>query len=222
MRVERSVYPGSAILGALLIGLILGFAGSMPIAGPTAAVIVSRGLENRRRAGFYVAIGSAIPETMYAFMAFWGLTAMIGRFPFLLAGSRLVGCLVLTALGVYFVVRGAKLRSSPHREDLEGRRNALLGFTMTVANPTLIVSWTAAVGVAHSTGLLRVDARDALPFAGGVGLGTVTWFAALLWILERFRERVSVGMLDRIVRGMGWVLLFCGIGLGIRLMLKSY
>jgi hypothetical protein len=55
-----------------------------------------------------------------------------------------------------------------------------------------------------------------------VGIGTVTWFAALLWLLERFRARVSVHLLKRIVRGMGVVLIVCGIGLGIRLMFNLY
>jgi threonine/homoserine/homoserine lactone efflux protein len=214
-----NLLPSGAILGPFLVGLIFGFAGSMPIAGPTAMVVVSRGLERRRSAGLCVAIGSAVPEAMYAFVAYWGIAAMIGRFPILLPMSRLLGCLVLAAVGVYLVARRPRLADPPRPQGpLEGWRNALLGFTMTMFNPTLIVSWTAAVGVAHSTGLLRTHAHDALPFAGGVGIGIAGWFAILLWLLERFRARASAQTLGRMVRGMGVVLIVSGVGMGARLL----
>jgi threonine/homoserine/homoserine lactone efflux protein len=209
------------MLSSLLVGLIFGFIGSMPIAGPIAAIVVSHGLERRARTGLFIAVGSAVAETIYAFMAFWGLTAMVSRFPVLLPISRLVGCAVLAALGVYFVARPAKRRKPPRRErSPKGPRSLLVGFSVTIANPTLIVSWTAVVGVAHSTGLLRVDARDALPFAGGVGAGIIGWFVVLLWLLERFRERVSAATLGHVIRGMGVALIVCGVGLGVRVITK--
>jgi threonine/homoserine/homoserine lactone efflux protein len=130
------------MLGALLGGLLLGFLGSMPIAGPISALVVQRALECRARAGIYLASGSAVAEALYAFVAFWGYAAFLGRHPDLLPASRLVGGLVLVALGVYFLSRNVR-RGSPTPTAGRDGRAALLGFTMTIANPTLIVTWTA-------------------------------------------------------------------------------
>jgi threonine/homoserine/homoserine lactone efflux protein len=153
-------------------------------------------------------------------MAFWGLSEMMARFPILLPLSRLVGCAVLSAVGIYFLVRPRHFAPTPARSGVDGWRSALLGFTMTAANPTLIVSWSAAVGAAHATGLLRIEPHDALPFAGGVGMGTVTWFATLLRLLERFRARAEARMVDRIVRAMGGALVLLGVGMGVRVALR--
>jgi threonine/homoserine/homoserine lactone efflux protein len=206
---------------AWLIGLAFGFLGSMPIAGPTAVVLVSKGLDNQFRAGIYIAAGAAAAESAYAFMAFWGLTAVLHRYPVLVPGSRLVGAILLALLGCYFVVRKSKDAEAKRDEaQRSALRSLLTGFSLTALNPMLIVTWTAAVGAAHSTGVLRVDALDAFPFAGGAACGIVGWFAVLLWLLSHFHSRVKPTTIDRIIRWMGVLLILVGIGLTVRAIAK--
>ena len=45
------------MLLAALIGLALGFFGSVPVAGPIAALVVSRGVQSRFRSGVFIALG---------------------------------------------------------------------------------------------------------------------------------------------------------------------
>ncbi len=204
---------------AVLIGLLLGFLGSMPIAGPTAVLVVSKGLDSEARSGLYVWLGSAVAEAIYAFIAFRGLAVLLSRLPHLLAASRLFACAILAALGVYFVTRRKRSVDSAHQKrSPAGPRSVLLGFTMTAVNTTLLLSWTAAIGIAHSTGLVRVDASNAFPFAGGVGVGIATWFALLVWLLARFRKRLTPQVLGGVTRGMGVALILVGIGLGVRVL----
>jgi threonine/homoserine/homoserine lactone efflux protein len=202
---------------ALLVGLFLGFLGSMPIAGPIAVVVVSKGLENKTRAGICIAAGAAAAESAYAFMAFWGLTSVLNRFPVILRASRLFGCALLIGLGFYFIFRKPKNAAPPkEQEERAGYRNVLFGLSVTAANPTLIVTWTAAVSAAHSTGILRVRALDAFPFAAGVAVGIVGWFALLLWLLSHFRSKVNPSTVDRVIRGMGVLLIVLGVAFAIR------
>jgi threonine/homoserine/homoserine lactone efflux protein len=208
------------MLVALLLGLICGLVGAMPIAGPVAAVVVSQALDRHPRTALLVAVGSATAETAYVFMAFWGMATLLHRFPLLLPASRIVACVVIAALGIYFVIRptGSKGKRRKERKTAAGHLGSLvLGFTMTIANPTLIVTWTAAVGVARSTNLLQVDARNALPFAGGAGLGIVAWSAMLVWLLGIFRARVGEKTIGHVIRGMGVALIVGSLGLGIRM-----
>lgn len=209
------------MLVALVIGFVLAFVGSMPVAGPIAVIMVGKGLEGQRRPGLYIAIGAAVCEAGYACLAFLGLTAAFGRFPLLVPISRVLGCVILIALGVYFLVRSPKARAADAPPSSKQPRygHLALGFSITLFNPTLIITWTAAVTAAQSTGLLRVHAYDAFPFAGGVAVGIVTWFSVLLWLLQRFQKKLSNERLGSIIKGMGVLLVVCGLGFGLRTVL---
>jgi threonine/homoserine/homoserine lactone efflux protein len=212
----------SRVLAAFLIALVLSFVGSMPIAGPIAVVVLSKGLDNRPRSGLFVAIGAALAESVYAGLAFLGLTAALERYPLLIPISRITGCAILIGLGVYFIVRKPKKQEEKKEEKKEDAaattafRSFFLGLSVTALNPTLIVTWTAAVSAAQSTGLLRVSEIDALPFGLGVLSGIISWFATLLWLLTRFRKKLRPESMDRMIRGMGIVLVLAGVAFALR------
>ena len=65
---------------AALFGFGMGFAGSIPLAGPTTMLVLSFGIQGRIRAAAGVAAGSALPEAIYASLALWGFGALIERF----------------------------------------------------------------------------------------------------------------------------------------------
>ena len=202
---------------ALLVGFLLGFVGSMPIAGPIAVVVVSKGLESKPRSALYIAAGAAVAESAYAFMAFWGLASVLGHFPVLLPASRLFGSGLLIALGLYFLFRKRKDPAPLHRApDRGGYKDVLFGLSVTAANLTLIVTWTAAVSAVNSTGFLHARAVDAFPFAGGVAVGIFGWFALLLWLLSRFRSKVNPSTIDRVIRAMGAFLAALGVAFALR------
>lgn len=211
------------MIAALVVAFVLSFLGSIPIAGPIAVIVVSKALEHRNRAAFFIAVGASVAEAIYAFLAFWGFSAVLGGHPGLVPASRLVGCGIIVALGIYLVVR--KPKSPEHakakdRSNAVGIRNVLLGFSMTVVNPTLIVTWTAAVGAAHSTGFLRMQPRDAFPFALGVAGGIVSWFALLLVLLGHFKEKVTESTLNKSIRWIGVALIVAGGLFGARVLVK--
>jgi hypothetical protein len=80
----------------------------------------------------------------------------------------------------------------------------------------LIATWTAAVTTVYSLDIVSFDSAQALPFSIGAFLGIVGWFATLLYLLNRFRARFSRQMLDRLVHGMGILLMVLGVGVAAR------
>jgi threonine/homoserine/homoserine lactone efflux protein len=207
------------MIGSLVVGFVFAFIGSIPIAGPIAVVVLSKGLEHRNRAGIFIAIGAAVAEAVYAFLAFWGFSTVLARFPNLVPATRVAGCAILIALGVYLAVREPKAGEGAQRKDRtsgRGARNLLLGFWMTAVNPTLLVTWTAAVGAAHSTGVLDLQPRDAFPFSLGVCAGIIAWFAVLLALLGRFQSRINPTKLRTVIRVIGAALVVLGVVFGIR------
>jgi threonine/homoserine/homoserine lactone efflux protein len=130
------------ILVALLVGTVMSFFGSMPIAGPVAVLVLERGLIRRGREGLGVALGAAAAETIYAFLAFWGLGAALGSAPAMQRVFRLVGAGLMITLGIYLATR----KSTPPLPGTvapEGRKRHgfLLGLSVTMLNPTIIVTW---------------------------------------------------------------------------------
>ena len=203
---------------AAMLGFAIGFVGSIPIAGPIAVLVLRRGLEDRARSAMYLALGAALAEGGYAYLAFWGFAAYLTRYSWIEPTSHAAAAVLLIGLGLRFLRRpdGEPPRSMP--DPRTGNKGAfLLGLTITALNPALIAGWTAAVTALYSVDVVRFERAAALPFAVGACSGITLWFATLLGILQRVRVRVSRNVLRRAVRGTGVLLILLGLGFAARL-----
>jgi threonine/homoserine/homoserine lactone efflux protein len=207
----RDTSTGQMLVATLLLGFAFGFVGSIPIAGPIAVLVFSRGLEGRVRSALYLASGAALAESGYAYLAFWGFSGFLTRYAWVELASRIATALILTALGLHFMHRsGAGATGLEPGPRAPSKRSFLLGFTVTALNPALIATWTAAVTAMYSLDLVRFDPAAALPFSLGACSGIAAWFALLLGFLQRFRMRISGDALFRLRRGMGVILILLG------------
>jgi threonine/homoserine/homoserine lactone efflux protein len=192
----------------LLVGFALGFAGSIPVAGPISVLVLAMGIGNRMRTAVGVAAGGALAEAIYAFLAFWGFSQALARHPVLLDVSRGTTALVLLLVGILLVRKKKPEDPSGKRTPKDRAGNSVAaGFTISILNPTLMVTWAATTSVVFSTGLLTFRPSEALPFSLGVCLGILGWFSLLLGLVSRYRERFSTAWLDRIVFWMGCAVL---------------
>jgi threonine/homoserine/homoserine lactone efflux protein len=211
------------IATAFLAGFCLGFIGSVPIAGPTALVVVDSTLENRPRKGLCVAVGAAFAESIYAALAFWGLAHLFISYPMIVPASRLLGGGVLIIIGLHFALRHHRIQSAPRLEHINhDGRYLLFGFTITFFNPTLAVTWTAAIAAIHSVLPAHYTPIDALPFALGSCLGIVGWFWVLIRVICRFRMKVRLTPLSYVLRMTGGVLIIVGTVVTVRTLLGIY
>jgi threonine/homoserine/homoserine lactone efflux protein len=209
---------------AALLGFLFGFVGSMPVAGPVAVIVFGRGIEDRARSALYIAIGSAVAESVYAYLAFWGFSAFLTKYKWIELVSTAAAATILSALGLRFMYRTppAERPIDDGKRHVGKKRNFTLGFLLTALNPTLIATWTAAVTTVYSLQIVDFDESGALPFSIGAATGIVTWFATLLYLLKRFRARVSPAVLDKVVRVMGVFLLVLGIGIAVRFAYRTF
>lgn len=198
------------MLTAVLVGFALGFLGSMPVAGPIAALVFARGAEGRFRSGGFITVGAALGESLYVFGVFYGFSEVLTRYAWIVPVSRAAAAVILTVLGIVFV-RGQQ-SASEARDPGADRAwpSFLLGFTLTALNPTLLATWTAAVTTLYSAQVLTFSAVNALPFAVGACAGIAGWFFTLLWLIRRFRQRLTMKTLGRVVQVVGVVLLLLG------------
>jgi threonine/homoserine/homoserine lactone efflux protein len=196
------------MLLAAILGFVIGFVGSIPIAGPVAALVLRRGLEDRARSARFLAAGAAIVESAYAYLAFWGFSAFLAKHAWMVPASRGAATVILAALGVMFMRKRTHPDAPPMADPNVGnKRSFFLGVTVTALNPTLIVTWTGAVTFVYSLDVVHFDERSALPFSVGAMLGITIWFTLMLELLGRFRARVSTAGVDRVIRYTGAFLL---------------
>lgn len=205
---------------ALLVGFAFGFIGSMPVAGPIALLVLRLGLSHDTRHARYVAIGGAVAEGLYSLCAFWGLSTVLDRYPHILPASRIVGAVICLILGTVLLLHRPKPGppAGQERRTSGTKRSLLGGFLLTALNPTLLVTWTAALAALHATGLVTLDSRRAVPFALAVFLGIVAWFSTLLWLVDKFKDRWSPASVEWLIKIMGALL----VGAAVVVLVRAY
>lgn len=197
------------VLVALAVGLLFGFLGSMPVAGPASALVLSRGLVGRYLSGVMIGIGCSIAEGVYAFLAFWGFATFLAGYPWIEGVSHVVAAVILLALGVTFARYEAKKAKEREVSD-RAFPSFALGFWITMLNPALLATWTASATTLSASGFTMT--KGSAPFfALGVAIGISSWFSVLTWLLRRYRGRFRAEVLDKVIRVIGVLIL--GLGL---------
>jgi threonine/homoserine/homoserine lactone efflux protein len=192
-----------------LVGFVLGVLGAIPVAGPIAVLVITRGLHGQLRSAIAIATGSAVAEGCYAALSFWGLGALVAANAWIEPVSQGLGACVLAGLAFVLLRRSEPepRHESPRPADARGYGGFALGFGIAAANPTLIVSWTAAVTVLQAMDLIEFTTPNAGAFAIGTALGIVTWSGVLVHLMWHLRTRLGTAALGSLRRAAGFLVL---------------
>lgn len=189
-------------------------------------LVLGYGLDGRTRQAALVALGSALPECLYAGLAWWGFGALVEEFEWVGPISHAIAALVLIAVGLFLVLRPPREtdRAGQNSGDevVSSKRHFLLGMSITALNPALILNWGAAVTMVYSLGLAEPKPQYAIPFGLGVGAGILVWFTAALSFLHRHHRRIPPTLRNRLMKGMGALLFGLGVLAGLRMVLDLY
>jgi threonine/homoserine/homoserine lactone efflux protein len=189
---------------ALVMGFLAGFLGAIP-PGPLGVTCLRKSLQGERRDAYRVAFGGASVDTFICALIGLGLGWILEK---VVTNPWVRGTLALFLLGY-----GAKLlfvdarrdadKSDPGSSRLlftprpaevqEGRVRLpiLTGLLQGAANPVLFVNWTLFISFLVGHRLFVPTAAGAGGFALGVGLGVFTWFAVLIELVDRWRNRAG-------------------------------
>ncbi len=205
-----------ALLAVCIMALVFGFVGSMPLAGPIAVLAVSRATSGKLGEGLRIGLGAAVAEGFYAGLAFFGFTTFLARHAIVVPISHGTTAVVLAAVGLRFVFW------RPEEKANDGEREAhygplLLGFWVSALNPTLLLTWSAAVAFLYSRGLHDPSPAYAAPFGLAAMAGVGLWFVTLVGLLKRYGGKVPRAALTWAVRTMGLVLVVLGVWSGAKL-----
>lgn len=204
-----------SVLVVSLIALVLGFVGSMPLAGPVSVMVVSRAAVGHFAEAVRLALGAAIGEGVYAALAFWGFANLLQRFPSAMPISRTLTVVVLVAVGIHFVRWSPKEGADRKRESAHGA--FFLGLTTSLVNPTLLVTWSAVATGIYARQIVTMTSFLAIPFGIAAAMGITGWNLVLVSLLRRYRDRFPKALLTWFIRGMGMLLILIALWSGIAL-----
>jgi threonine/homoserine/homoserine lactone efflux protein len=202
------------LLVLCVIAFVIGFVASMPLAGPISVLVVTRAARREFEGALRIGLGAATVEGLYAAVAFWGFATLLSRHDIVVPISHGVTAVVLLALGVRFVAFVPHEKTNPN-ENKTG--NMLLGFSISALNPTLLVTWSAAVAFLYSKGLRETSGAYAIPFGICAGAGVGTWFVIMVKLLRKYEGKHPPSRLARVVRFLGIVLVGLGVWSGVQL-----
>ena len=174
-------------LELLLRGAIAGLAISAPV-GPVNVLCVSRTLTKGRLAGIVSGLGAAAADTIYGSIAGFSISFIIGWLLRELFWIRLVGGILLIAIGAVYYFKRPKTLKETAQADSHGSDIATT-FLLTLTNPTTILSFLAVLAV---LGLAQPRSWTLTVFlVAGIFAGAMLWWTLLAWISGHFRDRFN-------------------------------
>lgn len=190
------------LLLSLLLGIVMGLLFAIPL-GPISVFVAQQTMKGQTRDGLRVAAGSVVIDIVYCLIITLGFISLFARY--------LQDHIVQLALAMIMIAYGMKMliydRRHPKQEsgrltDRRPVRNGsrmkyLLGTTMALANPTLFLSWTAALSFLTAQGLLAPYFWDKIVFSFAVGLGNLIWFLGLALFVRSKRHVISPRFVER-------------------------
>ncbi len=191
-----------------LIATVASIIGSLQ-AGIVNTAVLAHTVKRGPEAGRRMALGGAIPEFIYAVLAFqfasW-LLETLGLSP--QGVARLVGG-ILIALGLYFVVlfkpvfdlEKVNVKASGVRK----------GFLLGMLNPQLILFWSGVRLALSSFGFTPLGWLDTLAFGLGAFAGAVILLFQLVRLGRRALEKWEPRTLHLLFRAVGGVLVISGV-----------
>jgi len=169
-------------------GLIIGFLLAAPV-GPVGILCIRRTLVRGRLHGLASGLGAAVADAVYGFIAAFSLTFVSD---FLVAHKtliRLIGAIVICALGIrtFFSRITTRSEESPDAGNLA--TDCVSTFFLTLMNPITLLAFTAVfagVGIEHATHTL-----EGLLVAG-VFVGAASWWLLITTFAGLFHRKISI------------------------------
>jgi threonine/homoserine/homoserine lactone efflux protein len=138
-------YMAESIITILIVGFIAGFVFSIPIAGPISILITSNALKGRYRYCVRAGVGASIGETLYVFLAVYGIAIMYTLYKPFVPYILMVGAIFLSFVGIKIVRTNLDLEnlsdSGIVTDKLKNSGGFRTGLILIVTNPSLIVGW---------------------------------------------------------------------------------
>ncbi len=125
----------------LIVGIILAFIVAIPV-GPVNLAVVQNSIKYGMISGIKIALGSALIEFLYCFVALWGVKTFLAN-PKLLFTLQVASIPVLLIMGIYNLQRKKETEENDRDINKTSKGDFFLGASLTLVNPMLLPFWMA-------------------------------------------------------------------------------
>jgi Putative threonine efflux protein len=189
-------------------GFIIGLLTGMPL-GPIGALCLKTTLTNGILYGLIAGLGSAIADSMYGFIAAFGVTAITHILHKHEHYVRLFGGLFVIFYGIKTI-----LSKEEHKTEEINSQNLIKTFATTfflaLANPSTVFSFLVVFSAYGSSHLGTTNASR-LFLVFGVFLGSAFWWVLLIAVANLYRSNLTVKKLKTINKALGSLIAISGI-----------
>ncbi|TNE73877.1 LysE family translocator [bacterium] len=196
----------------LLKGLIAGITIAIPV-GPVNLICIQRTINDGHARGLVSGLGAALADTLYGFIAGFGLT-LVSQFLFEnLPVLKIAGGLVIIALALRVLSAKPKIIRKNQEISTKSLWSAFTStFAITLTNPLTIMAF---IGIFAGLGLDNhsTNSNSSLILIAGVFSGSLLWWVSLSTFVDRIRHKLSPRMIHYFNRASGVIILLFGIGL---------
>ena len=184
-------------------GLMAGLAIAVPV-GPVNVLCASRTLSRGRLSGLMSGFGAATADMLYGAIAGFSITFLIEFLEREEFWIRVIGGLLLMAIGVMYLRKPAQAANLP-AETGTPQSDFSSTLLLTLTNPTTILSFLAVLA-----GLGMGGHREwwlTFLLVGGIFCGSMLWWVILVLLVNQFRDRFDQ-------RAMRWMNRVAGLAIG--------
>ena len=169
-------------------GIMIGLLASIPL-GPIGVLCIQRTLSKNHKSGFVSGLGAATADTIYATIAFFSLTVVMGFIEENMTLVKVIGGLCVVIVGVKIFLSNPVVQI---RRNRAGKTNLwqdyLSVFLLTLTNPAFIlifIALFASFGLSHDT----IDELNGGFMIAGVFSGGALWWFVLTFLVSLFRKK---------------------------------
>lgn len=186
-------------IGYLLWGIGFGIALSAPV-GPINIIVLRRALFGKATDGFLIGLGGAFGDAFYAALAAFGLNAIFDMIEEHETSLKIVGGIIM----LIFAYRIWKAHPHIDRTPKQGgvKRGMFGSLVLTLTNPGVFLGFVGLYTLAGLGSLGNGTSwwlnMNAMMLTSGVFLGAASWWATLVIMAQKFREKINDKLLESI------------------------
>ena len=211
-------------LGIILGAFLTGFLSSTLALGPVTFLVFRNALIGKYGRGVAMIFGSSLMEAIYCATALTLVSTVLSYNHKIQIFSRAVSFFLFLIIGIYLLKTNLDREiSSGVKEASKGEKSKsfLAGFVLVALNPTIILTWSAAITVLYSLKIVAISTfLDIVVFALFAAIGTICGGLSMIFLIKIYKINFSRQSIKVILKLFGIILIVLSIHSLIKIFLK--